>query len=55
MKYAIRVPFDEGYLHVTRFDGNQLVPALYDSKEEAEQAASIWDVYEVVEYNESGN
>jgi hypothetical protein len=43
MKYAIRIPFD----------GDQLVPALYDSKEEAEQAASIWDVYEVVEYNES--
>lgn len=52
MKYAIRVPFDEGHIYVTRFDGNLLVPALYDSKEDAERDAIIWKTYEVVEYNE---
>lgn len=51
MKYAIKVPFDDTWLYVTHGDSKfQIRPVLYETREEAEEAAKSWKIYEVVEY-----
>lgn len=59
MKYAIKVPFDnEGYLYVTRPSGKmyEVEPVLYDTREDAVEAAKIWGKFaRIVEYKEDKN
>jgi hypothetical protein len=59
MKYAIMVPWDnDGYIYVTRSTGEmyELEPALYDTLEQAQEAASIWGKFaRIVEHKEDQN
>ncbi len=51
MKYAIKVPFDnEGYLFVTQPTGNmyEVEVVLYDTREEAVEAAKIWGKFALI-------
>lgn len=55
IKFAVMIPFDGDYMYVTRPTGSmyEVEPVLYDTKKEAEEAATIWGaVARVVEYNE---
>lgn len=42
MKWAVKVPFEEGYIFVTEDGVEGLAIVLYDTKEEAEQQALKW-------------
>ena len=59
MKYAIMVPWDnDGYIYVTRPTGAmyEVEPILYDTLEQAQEAASIWGKFaRIVEYKEDDN
>ena len=50
--WAIRVPFDDSWLYVTDGDIDNPRTLVYNTKEAAESAATIWTNYEVVEYEE---
>ena len=53
MKYAVKVPFEDDYLFVTREGPEGLEIVLYDTREQAEQQALIWGgAGVVVEYKE---
>ena len=56
MKYAVMVPFDDTYIYVTDInkDTFNVMPVLHDTREAAEEAASIWGAHaRVVEYTVS--
>lgn len=42
MKYAVKVPFEEDYLFVTREGPDGVEIVLYDTREDAEEQAKIW-------------
>ena len=42
MKYAVKVPFEEDYIFVTKDGPEGLAIVLYDTREEAEQQALAW-------------
>lgn len=52
MKWAIKLPFADDYLFVSDFvDGSDVVtPHLFNTEEEALEAAKIWKNYKVVQY-----
>lgn len=55
MKYAIKIPFDDGWLYATEYDMNDefsIVVTTYDTREDAEGYAKLWNGSIVVEYNE---
>jgi len=58
-KYAVKVPLAvDDYIYVTESNPNcfDLKPILYNKKQEAEKAASIWGpLAKVVEYKEDHN
>lgn len=54
IKYGIKVPFDNEYIWVMErtedpFPNNQRVQ-LFDTRSEAETAATIWKTYSIEEY-----
>ena len=52
-KYAVKVPFEDDYIFVTKDGVEGLAIVLYDTREEAEQQAKIWNGQGVVvEYPE---
>ena len=52
-KYAVKVPFEDDYIFVTKDGVEGLAIVLYDTREEAEQQAKIWNGHGVVvEYPE---
>lgn len=60
MKYAIKVPFGnpedpDSWIYVTNSNSphfEEIKVQLYDSLEQAEKAAKIWRIHEIVEYSE---
>ena len=53
MKYAVKIPFEEDYLFVTREGPDGIEIVLYDTREEAEAQALIWGgAGVVVEYTD---
>jgi hypothetical protein len=52
-KYAVKVPFEEDYIFVTKDGPEGLCIVLYDTRAEAEKQAEIWNGKGVVvEYTE---
>ena len=49
-KYAIKIPFEDGWLFIT--EGIDLKVVTFDKKWEAENYAKTFKVYKVVEYVE---
>ena len=54
-KYAVKVPFEEDYIFVTKDGPEGLAIVLYDTREEAEQQAKIWNGNGVVVEYEDRN
>jgi len=53
MKYAIKVPFGDDCLYVTETDEyNLVIVKTYDTQEDAEKRAKLWNNSTVVEYTE---
>lgn len=56
VKYAIQVPFLDGdWIYVTNGSLDNISAVLYNSRNEAEEAAAIWKNYRIVEYHENQN
>lgn len=58
MKYAIMVQFglDEGWIYVCDPPWSETMdPVLYNTKEEAKKASTIWNNPKIVEYNKHDN
>jgi hypothetical protein len=54
MKWAIKLPFDNDYLFVVKMvDGSDTsLPLLFNTHEEALDAAKPWKNYQIVEYKD---